>query len=147
MLWLLPTYINIIQDHIYAIQQDISLAFKGTLFYSGRVNEIKGKRLLIAKEQIGYSIDEEKIKALFKGNVQFASFEQMEEALSESVAGKAIAVAIKPKGEARGSYCYKMVISTEDLRLLFFRRHKVSGFAKSGFTKEDLRKMSAPYLF
>ena len=144
---LIPAYVSIIQDHIYGIQQDITLAFKGTQSYSDKIPEAKGRKILFAKEQIGYNLSEEELKTLFKGSASYVSLDEIDDALSKNTPESVVAVVIKPKGETKGSFCYKMVISADNYKLLFFRRHKIGKSTPAGFTKEDIRKISVPFLF
>ncbi len=143
----IPAYVSIIQDHIYAIQQDVALAFKGTQSYSDKISEAKGKRILFVKEQIGYNLSEEELKALFKDSASFVSTDEIDDALSGNSPDTVVAIVVKPKGETRGSFCYKIVISSDNYKLLFFRRHKIGKSTPAGFTKEDIRKISVPFLF
>jgi len=143
----IPAYVSIIQDHIYGIQQDITLAFKGTQSYSDRISQAKGRKILFSKEQIGYNLSEEDLQTLFNGSASFVPGDEIEKALTKSSPDTVVAVVIKPKGENRGSFCYKMIISADNYKLLFFRRHKIGKSTPAGFTKEDIRKISVPFLF
>ncbi len=146
-LHLLPAYIDIIQNHIYKVQQNILLAFKGTLSYSDRVSEIKGRELLFSTDLLGYDIGEGEFSALFGDAVKLVSVDDIEDAIINNKENTVIPVVINPKGDSAGSYCYKMIIGTDTHELLFFRRHKVSRRLPVGFTKEDIRKISVPFRF
>ncbi|MDZ4059379.1 MAG: hypothetical protein U1D64_04965 [Bacteroidales bacterium] len=146
-LHLLPVYIDIIQNHIYKVQQNILLAFKGTLSYSDRVSEIKGKELLFSTDLLGYDIDEDEFTKLFGGAVKLVSADDLEDAIINNHKNTVVPVIINPKGDSEGSFCYKLIIGTDSHELLFFRRHKVSRRLPVGFTKEDIRKISVPFRF
>lgn len=146
-LHLLPIYIDVIQNHIYKIQKDVTLAFKGNSFYADRVTEVKDKKLLVAAEFLSFTPAETEIQDLFKGKAQLVSQEDVEDAVMANKENTVVTILIKPRGNSRGSYCYKMLIGTDSHELLFFRRHKISLLLPAGFTKEDIRKISVPFQF
>ena len=146
-LHLLPIYIDVIQNHIYKIQKDVTLAFKGNSFYADRVTEVKDKKLLVAAEFLSFTPAETEIQDLFKGKAQLVSQEDVEDAVMSNKENTVVTILIKPRGNSRGSYCYKMLIGTDSHELLFFRRHKISLLLPAGFTREDIRKISVPFQF
>jgi hypothetical protein len=146
-LHLLPIYVDIIQNHIYKIQKDVTLAFKGNSFYADRVSEVKDKKLLIASEYLSFTPAETEIQDLFKGNAQLVSGDDIEDAVMNNKANTVVTILIKPRGNSRGSHCYKLLIGTDSHELLFFRRHRISLLLPAGFTREDIRKISVPFQF
>lgn len=146
-LYLLPMYIDLIQNHIYKVQKDISLAFKGNANYSNKVSDIKGMELLFSMDQLNYKLPNSDFVELFNGNVKLVTEQEIEDAIINSSPNTVVSLLIEPKGGSRGSYCYKLLIGTESHELYFFRRHKVSKRVPLGFTKEDIRKISVPFQF
>ena len=146
-LFLIPAYVDIIQDHIYRIQESVLLAFKGSLIYSDRVSMLKGKIVLFSKDQLGYEIADEEFVKLFKGDAKLVSADDIEDAVTDNKENSAVAVVVIPKGGTPGSYCYKMIITTDSHQLLFLRRQKISKRSPAGFSAEDIRKITAPYQF
>lgn len=144
---LLPIYVDIIQNHIYKVQRDLSLAFKGNSFYAERVKEAKGKNILFSKESINYDIRDYDIASMFKGEAKLTTASDIEGAVVNNRENTVVAVVILPKGDPAGSFCYKLMIDTGTHELLFFRRHRISSRMPAGFTREDLRKISAPFQF
>jgi len=146
-LYLLPMYIDIIQNHIYKVQSDISLAFKGNTIYSNKVGEIKNKNFLFSIDLLNYKIPKNDFSELFKGDIKLVSQAEIEDAIIENRSNTVVPVIIQPKGCFSGSYCYKLLIGTDSHELFFFRRHKISKRVPLGFTKEDIRKISVPFQF
>ncbi|NCC45828.1 MAG: hypothetical protein EOM16_02175 [Bacteroidia bacterium] len=146
-LHLLPVYIDVIQNHIYEVQEDISIAFKGNSIFSDRVSQLKGKKLLFPMEYLNYDVSKDEFLTLFQNKVSIVSREQAEGAFVNSDVATVVPVVIYPKGGSRGSYCYKLLIGTDSHELLFFRRHRISARMPAGFTREDIRKISMPFQF
>ena len=146
-LHLLPIYIDIIQNHIYKVQQDISLAFKGPAIYSDRVSELRDKELLFSLDLINFTASETEFKSFFNRRVTVVDSDTIESAIVTNKRNAAVPVVITPEGSPNSSFCYKMIISTDTHELLFFRRHRITSRRSAGFTKEDIRKISAPFQF
>lgn len=146
-LHLLPVYIDVIQNHIYRVQKDVTIAFRGNAIFSDKIAEVTGKRLLFAMEFLNYSIPENEFKSLFMNKISLATADEVEDAIMDSSKETVVPVLIKPRGESNGSYCYKLIIGTDSHELLFFRRHRVSSRMPAGFTREDIRKISVPFQF
>jgi hypothetical protein len=146
-LHLLPVYIDVIQNHIYEVQSDLTLAFKGNTIYSDRVDELKDKELLFPMEYLNYSVSENRFLSQFLNNIKIVDESDVERAFEESRENTVVPLLITPGDESRGSYCYKILVGTDDHRLYFFRRHKISRWISSGFTREDIRKISTPFQF
>lgn len=146
-LYLLPIYIELIQNHIYKVQKDVSLAFKGNTIYSNKVGEIKDKTFLFAVDFLNYKTPDNEFSELFNGKVKLVMPNQIEDAIIASSPNTIVPIIIKPKGGSSGSYCYKLLVGTDSHELYFFRRHKISTRVPLGFTKEDIRKISVPFQF
>jgi len=146
-LYLIPMYIDLIQNHIYRVQKDLSLAFKGNAIYSNKVAGIKEKNFLFSIDLLNYKTAEEDFSELFNGEVKLVTDTEIEDAIIENRTNTVVPIIIKPKGGSRGSYCYKLLVGTDSHELFFFRRHKISRRVPLGFTKEDIRKISVPFQF
>ncbi len=146
-LHLLHVYTDIIQNHIYKVQQDVSLAFKGRSFYADRVREVKERELMIARDFLAFSITEQEFAEMFKNRAKLVDSDDIEDAVINNSSNTVVSVLIKPRGDARRSFCYKLLIGTDTHELLFFRRHRITTLLPAGFTREDIRKISVPFQF
>lgn len=146
-LHLLPFYIDFIQSYIYRVQLDASIALKGSASYASNISEIRERELIFPTEYLNFDTDESYIKSLFNDKITIVSADDAEDAIVDGAKNKVVPVIIKPRGEDKGSYCYKLLIGSDNHQLYFFRRHKVSDRSPVGFTKEDLRKISIPFQF
>ena len=146
-LHLIPILIDVIQNHIYKVQQDVLVAFKGTSVYSDRVSQVTDKRLLFPKEYLNFEISDSEFSELFAGKVKIVSADDVEEAIINNTPNTVVPVLIRPRGDSDRSFCYKMLIGTDTHELLFFRRHRVSSRMPVGFNREDIRKISIPFQF
>ena len=67
----------------------------------------------------------------------------VDDLMREGVAGKVVSYTVAPEGAKPGSYCFKMLIGTEDNTLYFFKKHKISAKFGAGFLEEDLKKIAS----
>ena len=144
---LLPAYIEIFQNHIYRVQKDITLAFKGDVIYSDRVGESVGKMLMFSLDVLGFDTDDEEMELLFRGHINMVSSEDIEEAIVNNRADCVVPVTIAPDTPGNSSYSYKILIDTGSHELLFYRRHRITNRLPSGFTREDMKRIAVPYQF
>lgn len=118
-LYLLPMYIDLIQNYIYKVQKDISLAYKGNTIYSNKVSDIKGKTFLFSTDLLNYQVPDAEFSRLFKGEIKLVSTIEIEHAIVEERATTVVPIIIKPKGASKGSFCYKLLIETDSHELFF----------------------------
>lgn len=143
----LPPFINIIQAHVLKVQRNRLSAYIGIGAYSDGMDGVKGRQLMFCEGDFAFDVTPEMLKEDFKGSAKFVSKEELEAALLDRIPNGLVSIIIAPSINQRGSYCYKMVVSTDTWELFLYRKHKMSGKVGAGFNKEDYRKMSVPFSF
>ena len=141
----IPAYIDIIQSHIINVGSEILKAYVGNSFYSDRIDNAGDKKIIFNSADLGFELDAKEADTLFGKKVIIGDESNVERAILESEAETALGFTISPKGDAIGSYSYKLIIDAASHDLLFFRRHKISKKLPKGFTKEDIKRISIPF--
>ncbi|MDX9781866.1 MAG: hypothetical protein RBT35_02670 [Bacteroidales bacterium] len=141
----MPALINIMQEHIMNVSEDILKAYVGNSFYTNRVDKIGDKFLLFDKSDIGYEYSEEEMTELFGDKFSAGSFSDVSKAIIESSQNTVVSYKVSPANKKGKGFSYQLLIDTENHELVFYRRHKISSKLPSGFTQEDLKRISAPY--
>ncbi len=141
----MPALINIMQEHIMNVSEDILKAYVGNSFYTSRIDKIGNKSLLFDKSDIGYTYTDEEISELFGDKFTAGGFSDISKALKESAANTVVSFTVSPAENKSKGYSYQLLIDSENLELLFYRKHKISPKLPAGFTQEDLRRISVPY--
>ena len=66
----------------------------------------------------------------------------IDENLEINAPNTVISYTVAPEEPTQGSFCYKMLIGTQDHKLYFFRKHRIGKSLSSGFLPEDIRKIT-----
>lgn len=140
-------FINIIQAHILKVQRNKHSAYIGLSAYSDGMNGASDKEILFDQNGFNFEVTQEMLDKDFKGKARLATKDEIEKALKERRPNTLVSVIVAPSLNQRGSYCFKMLISTDTWELYLYRKHKMSGKTGAGFTKEDYRRVSAPFAF
>ena len=105
------------------------------------------RRGKLLKEDVLYELSDEDLGKLFKGHAKYTTQEDIDEAISQERQNTLVSLVVVAADATAGSYCYKMLISTDTYQLFFYRKHKISRRLGAGFMKEDMRRISTPYIF
>lgn len=132
------SYVNIIQAHVLRIQRKKIAAHIGLAWYANRLNEISGKKVLINEENLAGNLSREAAERLLKNGVSLADETEIDQALTRGDAGTLVTLCVEPGVEQQGSYCYKMLISTDSNELFYYKKQKVSPKTPKGFLKDDI---------
>jgi len=139
-----PSYLHIIQDYIMRVQKNLIVSLTGGQSL-GDMAGINGKTLLFKAEDIAYETETDEIKWTFRGRAEIVDQESIESALSGFSEDVAVGLVISPIEGHRGGYCYKLVIDPAESKLYYYKKQRVTSSAPAGFSRSDIKKISAPY--
>lgn len=132
------SYVNIIQAHVLRIQRKKMAAHIGLAWYANRLSEISGKKVLINEEDLAGNLSRDAVERLLKNGVSLTDETGIDQALARGDAGTLVTLCVAPGVEQQGSYCYKMLISTDSNELFYYKKQKVSSKTPKGFLKDDI---------
>lgn len=138
----LGAYVNIIQTHISRLQKRKLASFMGISWYSNRLSEINGMKLLVNENDLSALLTGGQAEEILCGAGEVADEDAVCDALERAAARTLVSLCVAPKPGQRGSYCYKMLISTDANELFYYRKQKVTGKAPKGFLKAELEKIA-----
>lgn len=141
----LEAYVKVFQTHVRRIREHRIAARLGISWYSNRVSELKGRTVLLRKEDLSEEVVPEQAEERFGGHARIVEEEQAEQALQSGLQGAVISLCIAPETGARGAFCYKMILGTDDGDLYYYRQQKITEESPRGFREEDLAKLSRPF--
>lgn len=142
----LPSYINIIQAHVLKVTRNVLSAYIGISAYTNLMDGATDKKILFSSDDFSFKVTDEKLEKDFKGMAKFATEEEIDKALADKASNTLVSLIIAPNINQNGSYCYKMLISTDSRELYLYRKHKMTGKNGRGFLTEDYRRISTPYI-
>lgn len=143
---LVPSFIKIIQDHVYKVLENNISAYTGLAAHNDNVNEIGGRDILFAQDALSKQVTEKILKERFGGKAKVADEDEIEDALTKR-SNTLIAFKISPITDKNGSFSYKLVIDAKNSELIYYNRHRISGRNPDGFLLEEVKRLSVPYLF
>lgn len=140
---LLPAFLNIIQEHIPRVTRSDMSAYTAIYSYSRRIPETKYMTILFCADDLSTQIDTRTVDTYFDTEMIITDECETDKAISEMWPNTLVSYTIYSR-ETPGRYCYKMLISTENYELYYFKKHKVSKRNGPGFLIKDIGTISGP---
>jgi len=140
----IDAYINIIKSHVLRVQKKKIAATLGLSWYSNRLQELKGKEVLVNEADLSGIVSKEEAGKMLKKSGKVVEEDVIYEAIDNKKANTAYTICIGPEVEKQGSYCYKMVVSADSHDIYYYRKQKVNAKNPKGFLPEDLKKIAIP---
>ncbi len=131
-------YVNIMQAHVLRIQRKKIAAHIGISWYSNRLVEVPGKNILINENDLAENFGREQAERFLKKGVTIVGEDEIERALEIGAPKTVVTLCISPGVEQQGSYCYKMLISTDGGELFYYKKQKINARHPKGLSKEDI---------
>lgn len=141
----IDAYINIIQAHVVRVQKKKIAATLGISWYSNRLQELRGKRVLVNKLDLNSNVTVDEANRILGNGGKVVDEDEIYEAIDNKKGETAYTICIGPEeGDRYGSYCYKMVISADSHDIYYYRKQKITSKNSKGFLPEDLKKIAIP---
>lgn len=139
----LPAFLNIMQDYVIKAAEAPFGKFSG-IGSNSELKGLNGRNIIFGVNDFGYSTDSNEIKWSFRNRAQMVEDDVKEKALMDYLPDTAVSLVIFPLGE-KGGYCYKMIIGSDNHRLYYLKKHRITSQRPSGFTKKEIKKISFQY--
>ena len=139
----LPVLLDIIQQFtLDSMDKDLS-NLGGLSSYTAGINKTTDMNLIFAEEDLSKEVlaTVEYMDQFSKVAIEDA--DTSDENLSINAPNTIISYTVAPAEPTQGSFCYKMLIGTQDHKLYFFRKHRIGKTLSAGFLPEDIRKVTA----
>lgn len=137
----IPAYINIIQEHIPIVTKSDLSAYTGIYTYTDKINKSGDMDILFCDTDLSEDIDNNAIDRYFMDGMEIVESEVIDKALADMLPNTLVSYMVAAKD---GRFCFKMLISTEDYSLYFYRKHRISRRLGPGFLLEDIKRISMP---
>lgn len=137
----IPAYINIIQEHIPIVTRSDISAYTGIYTYTDKINKSGDMEVLFCDTDLSEDITDSARERYFKDGMEIVDSETIDEALADMQPNTLVSYTVAAKD---GRFCFKMLISTEDYSLYFYRKHRMSRRLGPGFLIEDIKRVALP---
>lgn len=135
----IDAYVKIFQAHVLRVQKKKIAAHLGIAWYANRLGELANKQVLINENDLSELLSRSEAESLMKNGVSIVDENEIDQALINKDTKTVVTLSIAPSVEQQGSYCYKMLISTDGNELFYYKKQKISAKNPKGFSKEDVK--------
>ena len=140
---LLPALLDVIQIFIMDAMTSPDAAVAGLGRYNRTNVHGYGKKVLISESDLSTASYEAVSNGWTGGeNIEFVSEEVADEALQDGRQNTLISYVVAPSTPHLGSWCYKMLISTDTHEIYYFHRHLMTASYDPGFVLRDLKLLA-----
>lgn len=144
----IDTYIKIFKSHVLRIQENKIAITMGISWYSNRLSGISKRKVLINELDMSDFLTAEIIDEDLKENGKCVDEDTIIEAVEKALPDMLVSLCIAPEEpKNNSSYCYKMLIGTDNGELYYYRKQKITAKKPKGFLQEDIKKISIPFIF
>ncbi len=139
----LSALIDILQEHTLAsMEKDIN-AYGGLGNHSINIFKSDDLAIVFSEDDLSETVTEEMIEEKFDEKMSIEDEDGTDQYMINNAAGTLVSYVAAPTEPVNGSYCYKMLINTENNKLYYFRKHRINKKAGAGFLPEDIIKITA----
>ena len=139
----LPILLDIIQDYtLESMKRDLN-NLGGLSSYTAGINKTTDMAIHFAEEDLNSEVLEsiDYLKQFSKVTIDEA--DTVDELVEVNAPNTLVSYTVAPSDPQQGSFCYKMLIVTQDHKLYFFRKHRIGKTLASGFLPEDIKRITA----
>ncbi|HQG56129.1 MAG TPA: hypothetical protein PK496_03895 [Bacteroidales bacterium] len=133
-----------IQKHAKLISEDPSITGRRYLrYYNVNAPEVVNKTILAKKEDLAPDINTiEAIKAIYPFPFKIVEEEEIVKAINEKAPATLILHKVGPSDNRTGSFCFKILIGTDDSNMYYFGQHRINNSNPNAFLESDLRRLA-----
>lgn len=134
---MLPAFLSIIQNHAQGL---IGSEFKAySSLGASDTKKLKMKQLYFSKDDFAPQVSRRTIESLDEDTFVEENSEAVDEVFAKGTFNGVVSYVVAPNEPVDGSVCYKMLIGTDDHKLYWYRKHRISPRSGAGFLDMDLK--------
>ena len=139
----LPALLDIIQSYTTdSLEKDIS-TLGGLNTYCSNITRAGDMDIAFAECDFSTEITETVKKHNFDDSIIIADEDTIDELAVNNEPNTLVSYVVAPDEPVEGSFCYKMLIDTQNHKLYYFRKHRIGKKLNSGFLFEDIKRITA----
>lgn len=139
----LPAFLDIIQDYTLDSMEEDSKAYGGLGVYAGKVMKNNNFNIVFSEDDLNSTVDLSVRNLYFGDNVNTAEEDEVDNLLKDNAESTLVSFTVAPFDPQPGSFCYKMLIDTQNHKLYYFKKDKITEKEEAGFSAADLKKICA----
>lgn len=139
----LPAFLDIIQNQtLEAMETDFN-AYGGLANTTKNIHKAGGMTIVFSEDDLNSLVSQAVIEKSFDDDMIITDEDSVDQYMLDNAPGTLVSYVAVPTEPVKGSFCYKMLIDSETHKLYYFRKHKITNKAGSGFLPEDIIKITA----
>ena len=134
------------KNHNYCIYYEDSMekdadAYGGLVNYTANIVRSEDMKIAFSRDDIAVSLDGLEDDTTFGKDMLLMDEEEVDALLINNAENTLVSYVVAPFEPQPGMYCYKMLIDTQNHKLYYYKRHKITSKAGAGFLKDDLKRI------
>lgn len=139
----LPAFLDIIQKHALMSMEKDTDGYIGLSNNSMNIAKAKNMEFVFSEDDLSSEITREFRDLNFDSDMVITDEDSADDYMLENAPNTLVSYVVAPTDAQPGSFCYKMLISSETHELYYFRRHRITKKLGPGFLAEDIRRINS----
>ena len=137
----IPAFIDIIQDYTLDSMEKDANAYGGLTNYTANIVRSENMKIAFSRDDIAVSLEGLEDDTTFGKDMMLMDEDEVDALLVSNAENTLVSYVVAPFDPQPGMYCYKMLIDTQNHKLYYYKRHKITAKDGPGFLKEDLKRI------
>lgn len=136
----IPAILEIMQDYVSKAVLSDKAGYMGFDSYRKNILSSAHKRIFFSKDDLSPGLD----TSGFDEDMLIVSEEEADSVFAKKSYNTLVSFVVAPSEAQPGANCYKMLIDADTYELYWFSHHGISFSSGAGFTKKDIKAITAP---
>lgn len=141
----LPAFLDIIQNYAVDSMNNDFNAYSGLGKYTANISRAGKMRIVFSENDVCENLTDLDKDMLFDEDMFVTEEDEADSYLTENAGETLVSYIAAPTDAQPGALCYKMLIDTQNHKLYYFKKHRVSKNKGACFLKNDLRRIHSTH--
>ena len=137
----LPAFLDIIQNYVLDSMNNDFNAYGGLSNYTKNLSKADNMQIAFSENDICGDLTDMDMKMLFNDEMFVTDEDEADSYLLDNAENTLVSYIAAPTDAHPGAFCYKMLIDTQNHKLYYFKKHRITKSAGACFLKNDLKRI------
>lgn len=137
----IPAFLDIIQEYTLDSMEKDTDAYGGLVNYTANIVRSEDMKIAFSRDDIAVSLEGLEDDTTFGKDMLLMEEDEVDALLVSNAENTLVSYVVAPFDPQPGMYCYKMLIDTQNHRLYYYKKHKITAKSGPGFLKDDLKRI------
>jgi hypothetical protein len=139
----LPAFLDIIQSHTLASMENDFNGYGGLASNNLNLGKTDDMDIILSEDDLSDEVRNNMDKSLEEKRIIITDEDDADQYMLDNIPGTLVSYVAVPTEPVFGSYCYKMLIDTQNHKLYYFKKHRIGKKAGAGFLLDDIDRIKA----